>query len=120
MARFWCKLLLIVFATGIVQEFQFGMNWSTYSRYVGDVFGAPLAMEGLAAFFVESTFPGMWIFRRDRLSPRVRLFCIWMVAIGTSCPRTSSSPRTRGCSIPWVTCSIPRRDARSSRRSGRS
>jgi cytochrome d ubiquinol oxidase subunit I len=87
MARFWGKLLLIVFAlgvaTGIVQEFQFGMNWSSYSRYVGDIFGAPLAIEGLAAFFVESTFLGLWIFGRDRLSPRVHLACIWMVAIGT-------------------------------------
>jgi cytochrome bd ubiquinol oxidase subunit I len=86
MARFWGKLLLISFAlgvaTGIVQEFQFGMNWSTYSRYVGDIFGAPLAMEGLAAFFVESTFLGLWIFGRDRLSPRVHLACIWMVALG--------------------------------------
>ena len=87
MARFWGKLLLIVFAlgvaTGIVQEFQFGMNWSSYSRYVGDIFGAPLAIEGLAAFFVESTFLGLWIFGRDRLSPRVHLACIWMVALGT-------------------------------------
>ena len=87
MARFWGKLLLIVFAlgvaTGIVQEFQFGMNWSTYSRYVGDIFGAPLAMEGLLAFFIESTFLGLWIFGRGRLSPRVHLFCIWMVAFGT-------------------------------------
>jgi cytochrome d ubiquinol oxidase subunit I len=87
MARFWGKLFLIVFAlgvaTGIVQEFQFGMNWSTYSRYVGDIFGAPLAMEGLLAFFVESTFLGLWIFGRDRLSPRLHLACIWMVALGT-------------------------------------
>jgi len=87
MTRFWGKLLLIAFAlgvvTGIVQEFQFGMNWSTYSRYVGDVFGAPLAMEGLAAFFVESTFLGLWIFGRGRMSPRLHLACIWMVAIGT-------------------------------------
>ncbi len=87
MARFWGKLFLISFAlgvaTGIVQEFQFGMNWSDYSRYVGDVFGAPLAIEGLAAFFVESTFLGLWIFGRDRLSPRVHLACIWMVALGT-------------------------------------
>jgi cytochrome d ubiquinol oxidase subunit I len=87
MARFWGKLLLIVFAlgvaTGIVQEFQFGMNWSTYSRYVGDIFGAPLAMEGLLAFFIESTFLGLWIFGRGRLSPRLHLFCIWMVAFGT-------------------------------------
>ena len=59
------------------------MNWSAYSRYVGDVFGAPLAIEGLAAFFVESTFLGLWIFGRDRLSPRVHTACIWMVAFGT-------------------------------------
>jgi cytochrome d ubiquinol oxidase subunit I len=87
MARFWGKLFLISFAlgvaTGIVQEFQFGMNWSSYSRYVGDVFGAPLAIEGLAAFFVESTFLGLWIFGRDRLSPKLHLACIWMVAFGT-------------------------------------
>ena len=70
--RFWGKLMLISFAlgvvTGIVQEFQFGMNWSKYSRFVGDIFGAPLAMEGLAAFFVESTFLGLWIFGWGRLS----------------------------------------------------
>jgi cytochrome d ubiquinol oxidase subunit I len=87
MARFWGKLFLIVFAlgvvTGIVQEFQFGMNWSSYSRYVGDIFGAPLAMEGLLAFFIESTFLGLWIFGRDRMSPRLHLACIWMVAFGT-------------------------------------
>jgi cytochrome d ubiquinol oxidase subunit I len=81
------RLMLISFAvgvvTGIVQEFQFGMNWSEYSRYVGDVFGAPLAMEGLAAFFLESTFIGLWIFGRDRLPPRVHLATIWLVAIGT-------------------------------------
>jgi cytochrome d ubiquinol oxidase subunit I len=87
MTRFWGKLLLISFAlgvaTGIVQEFQFGMNWSGYSRYVGDVFGAPLAIEGLLAFFLESTFLGLWIFGRDRLSPRIHLLCIWMVSVGT-------------------------------------
>ena len=86
MARFWGKLLLIVFAlgvaTGIVQEFQFGMNWSTYSRFVGDVFGAPLAMEGLAAFFLESVFLGLWLFGWDRLSKRVHLATIWAVAVG--------------------------------------
>ena len=60
------------------------MNWSAYSRYVGDVFGGPLAMEGLAAFFLESTFLGLWVFGWDRLSPRVHLFCIWMVALGSS------------------------------------
>ncbi len=69
--------------TGIVQEFQFGMNWSDYSRFVGDVFGAPLALEGLLAFFVESTFIGLWIFGWDRLPKKVHLACIWMVVLGT-------------------------------------
>ena len=77
LTHFFGKLLLINFAlgvvTGIVQEFQFGMNWSGYSRFVGDVFGAPLAMEGLVAFFLESTFLGLWIFGWDRLSKRVHL-----------------------------------------------
>lgn len=86
-ARFWGKLFLVSFAlgvaTGIVQEFQFGMNWSGYSRYVGDVFGAPLAMEALVAFFLESTFLGLWIFGRGRLSPKLHLASIWMVAIGS-------------------------------------
>ncbi|BBG03664.1 MULTISPECIES: cytochrome ubiquinol oxidase subunit I [Pseudonocardia] len=87
MTKFWGKLFLINFAmgvvTGIVQEFQFGMNWSDYSRFVGDVFGAPLAIEGLLAFFLESTFLGLWIFGWDRLSRRVHLACIWLAAIGT-------------------------------------
>jgi cytochrome bd ubiquinol oxidase subunit I len=86
--KFFGKLLLINFAlgvvTGIVQEFQFGMNWSAYSRFVGDVFGAPLAIEGLAAFFIESTFLGLWIFGWDVLSKRVHLVCIWMVAIAVN------------------------------------
>ena len=86
--RFWGKLLLISFAlgvvTGIVQEFQFGMNWSEYSRYVGDIFGAPLAMEGLAAFFVESTFLGLWLFGWGRLSKGVHLATIWAVAGSTA------------------------------------
>ncbi len=71
LTKFFGKLLLINFAigvaTGIVQEFQFGMNWSEYSRFVGDIFGAPLAMEALAAFFIESTFLGLWIFGWDKL-----------------------------------------------------
>ncbi len=87
LTKFWGKLFLVNFAlgvvTGIVQEFQFGMNWSDYSRFVGDVFGAPLAIEGLAAFFLESTFLGLWIFGWNRLSPRIHLLSIWMVAIGT-------------------------------------
>jgi cytochrome d ubiquinol oxidase subunit I len=69
--------------TGIVQEFQFGMNWSAYSRFVGDVFGAPLAIEALVAFFLEATFLGLWIFGWDRLPKLVHLGCIWAVAIGT-------------------------------------
>lgn len=87
MAKFWGKLFLINFAvgvvTGILQEFQFGMNWSEYSRFVGDVFGAPLAVEALLAFFLESTFIGLWIFGWDRLSKKVHLLCIWLVSIGT-------------------------------------
>ncbi|SDN28955.1 cytochrome ubiquinol oxidase subunit I [Allokutzneria albata] len=87
MTKFWGKLMLINFAmgvvTGIVQEFQFGMNWSAYSRFVGDVFGAPLAMEGLLAFFVESTFLGLWIFGWDRLSKRVHLACAWAFSLAT-------------------------------------
>ena len=71
-------------ATGIVQEFQFGMNWSEYSRFVGDIFGAPLAMEGLVAFFFESTFLGLWIFGWGRLPKLVHLACIWIVAIGVN------------------------------------
>ena len=70
-------------ATGLVQEFQFGMNWSVYSEFVGDVFGAPLAIEGLAAFMLESTFLGLWIFGWDRLSPRVHLATVWLFALGT-------------------------------------
>ena len=85
--RFFGKLLLINFAlgvaTGIVQEFQFGMNWSEYSRFVGDIFGAPLAFEALLAFFLESTFLGLWIFGKNRLSPRLHNMCIWLLAIGT-------------------------------------
>jgi cytochrome d ubiquinol oxidase subunit I len=85
--KFWGKLFLINFAmgvvTGIVQEFQFGMNWSAYSRYVGDIFGAPLAIEGLLAFFLESTFLGLWIFGWDRLPKRLHLACIWIVSVGT-------------------------------------
>ncbi|WP_297700348.1 cytochrome ubiquinol oxidase subunit I [Mycobacterium sp.] len=82
------KLFLINFAigvaTGIVQEFQFGMNWSEYSRFVGDIFGAPLAMEGLFAFFFESTFIGLWIFGWSRLPKLLHLACIWVVAIGVN------------------------------------
>ncbi|GAA2064740.1 cytochrome ubiquinol oxidase subunit I [Streptomyces albiaxialis] len=85
--KFWGKLFLINIAmgvvTGIVQEFQFGMNWSDYSRFVGDVFGAPLAFEALIAFFFESTFIGLWIFGWDKLPKKLHLATIWMVSIGT-------------------------------------
>ncbi len=85
--KFFGKLFLINFAigvvTGIVQEFQFGMNWSSYSRFVGDIFGAPLAMEGLLAFFLESTFLGLWIFGWDRLPKKIHLATIWLASFGT-------------------------------------
>ncbi len=88
LTRFFGTLFLVNFAmgivTGIVQEFQFGMNWSDYSRFVGDVFGAPLAIEGLLAFFMESTFLGLWIFGWDRLKPAVHLMTIWLAALGTA------------------------------------
>ena len=87
LARFFGSLLLINVAvgvvTGLIQEFEFGMNWSAYSRLVGNVFGGPLAMEGLAAFFLESTFLGIWIFGWNRLSKKAHLACIWLVAAGT-------------------------------------
>src|ERR1700739_98174 len=88
LTKFFGKLFLINFAigvaTGIVQEFQFGMNWSAYSRFVGDILCAPLAMEGRAAFFFESTFLGLWIFGWSRLPKLVHLACIWIVAIAVN------------------------------------
>lgn len=88
LTKFWGKLFLINFAmgvvTGIVQEFQFGMNWSEYSRFVGDIFGAPLAIEALLAFFLESTFLGIWIFGWKKLSPKLHAATIWLVAIGSN------------------------------------
>ena len=87
LTRFFGTLLVINVAigvvTGLVQEFQFGMNWSAYSRLVGNIFGAPLAMEGLAAFFLESTFLGLWLFGWDKLPRRVHLATIWAVSLGT-------------------------------------
>lgn len=88
MTQFWGKLFLINFAmgvvTGIVQEFQFGMNWAEYSRFVGDIFGAPLAIEALLAFFIESTFLGIWFFGWDKLPRGVHLASIWLVALGSN------------------------------------
>ncbi len=88
MAKFWGHLFLINFAvgvvTGLLQEFQFGLDWANYSKYVGDIFGAPLAIEALAAFFLESTFIGAWTFGWDRLSARAHAVTIWLVALGTT------------------------------------
>lgn len=88
MAKFWGKLFLINFglgvATGLVQEFQFGMNWSEYARFMGDIFGAPLALEALTAFYLESVFIGVWLFGWDRLSKKVHLLSIWLVAFSSN------------------------------------
>src|SRR6185437_10144542 len=87
LTKFFGTLFLINFAigvaTGLVQEFEFGMNWSVYSRLVGNVFGAPLAVEGLAAFALEATFLGLWIFGWNRLSPRLHLATLWVAVLGT-------------------------------------
>jgi cytochrome d ubiquinol oxidase subunit I len=88
MTKFWGKLFVINFAmgvvTGIVQEFQFGMNWSEYARFVGDIFGAPLAIEALLAFFLESIFIGVWLFGWDKLSKQAHAVSIWLVAIASN------------------------------------
>ena len=87
MVKYWGKLFLINFSmgvvTGLVQEFQFGMNWSNYSRYVGDIFGVPLAIEALLAFFLESTFLGIWVFGWEKVSKKIHLLSIWIVSIAT-------------------------------------
>ncbi len=87
LAKFFGKLFTINFAlglaTGIVQEFQFGMNWSDYSRFVGDIFGAPLAIEALLAFFLESTFLGLWIFGWGKIPEKLHAATMWLVHIGT-------------------------------------
>src|SRR3954451_7177538 len=86
MTTFFGRLFLINFAvgvvTGIVQEFQFGMNWSEYSRFVGNIFGVPLALEVLMAFFLESTFLGLWIFGWDKLPRGLHATTMWLVHIG--------------------------------------
>jgi cytochrome d ubiquinol oxidase subunit I len=88
MTKFWGKLFLINFAlgvvTGITLEFQFGMNWAEYSRYVGDIFGAPLAIEATLAFFLESVFIGVWIFGWDKVSKTFHAVSIWIVALATN------------------------------------
>ncbi|MEF9936257.1 MAG: cytochrome ubiquinol oxidase subunit I [Carnobacterium sp.] len=87
MAKFWGHIFLLSFAvgvvTGIIQEFQFGMNWSDYSRFVGDIFGAPLAVEALLAFFMESTFIGLWMFGWDKFNKKLHLAFIWLVVFGS-------------------------------------
>ena len=88
LVKFFGTIFLINFAmgvvTGIVQEFHFGMNWSEYARFMGDIFGAPLALEALTAFFIESTFIGVWIFGWDKLSEKMHCLCIWLVAFGSN------------------------------------
>ena len=102
LTKFFGTLLVINVAvgvvTGLVQEFQFGMNWSSYSRFVGDVFGAPLAMEGLAAFFLESVFLGLWLFGWNRLPRRIHLATSGRSPPAARCRPRSSWPPTRGCS----------------------
>ncbi|WP_291493851.1 cytochrome ubiquinol oxidase subunit I, partial [Desulfurella sp.] len=88
MADFWAKLFAINFvigvASGIVMEFEFGTNWSNYARFVGDIFGAPLAAEGVFAFFLESTFLGLYLVGKNRLSRFMRFFSFLMVAFGST------------------------------------
>jgi len=88
MTKFWGKLFLINFAlgvvTGITMEFQFGMNWSEYSRYVGDIFGAPLAIEATLAFFLESVFIGVWIFGWNKISKKAHMVTIWLASVATN------------------------------------
>ena len=91
--------------TGIVQEFQFGMNWSEYSRYVGDIFGAPLAIEALLAFFLESTaFLGVWIFGEGKVPEKVHLATIWLAAIGWNSFRAVDPTRQRLDAAPGWLC----------------
>ena len=99
MAKFWGKIFLINFAvgvvTGITLEFQFGTNWSRYSKYVGDIFGSLLAIEATVAFFLESTFLAVWVFGWNRLSPRLHCLCIWLVAVASSLSRLVDPDRQR-------------------------
>lgn len=87
MVKFWGNIMLLSFAvgvvTGLIQEFQFGMNWSDYSRFVGDIFGAPLACEALISFFMESTFIGLWMFTWDKVSAKIHALFVWLVVIGS-------------------------------------
>ena len=106
LTRFFGTLLVINVAigvvTGIVQEFQFGMNWGAYSRLVGNIFGAPLAMEGLAAFFLESTFLGLWLFGWDKLPKRIHLLTIWAVSAGSALSRGNICACSAGSTLPKI------------------
>jgi len=99
MTKFWGKLFLINFAmgvaTGLLMEFQFGMNWSEYCRFMGDIFGAPLAIEALLAFYLESVFLGVWIFGWDKLPKGLHAGVAWLVAIGSNLSALNSR---------WATC----------------
>ena len=104
LTRFFGTILVINVTigvvTGLVPEFEFGMNGGAYSRLVGNIFGAPLAMEGLGAFFPESTFLGLWPFGWDKLPRQVHLLTIWLVAFGSAFRRCSSSgSRPPGCAV---------------------
>jgi cytochrome d ubiquinol oxidase subunit I len=110
--KFWGKLFLINFAigvaTGIVQEFQFGMNWSEYSRFMGDIFGAPLAIEALLAFYIESVFIGVWIFGWEKLSPAGHCVVAWLVVPSFCLPWSRSVTHSHTCSrcrVSHNTCS---------------
>ena len=112
MTRFWGKLFGINFAlgvtTGLTMEFEFGTNWSYYSHYVGDVFGAPLAIEGLMAFFLESTFIGLFFLGWEKLSKRKHLTVTFFTALGSISPRCGFLSPTAGCRTPSARCSRPR------------
>lgn len=112
MVKFWGKLFGINFAlgvtTGLTMEFQFGTNWAYYSHYVGDIFGAPLAIEGLMAFFLESTFIGLFFFGWDRLSKLQHLTVTWRWQLARTFRRCGSSSPTAGCRTRWVPSSTSR------------
>ena len=112
LAFFWTKVYGLIFAlgvaTGVVQEFEFGMNWADYSRFVGNVFGSLLAAEGVFAFFLEGGFLGLMLFGGNRLGPRLWFFATFMVVVRapTSAPSGSSWP-TPGCRRPRASRSSP-------------
>ncbi len=110
-AKFWMKLFGINFAigvaTGLILEFEFGTNWSNYSWFVGDIFGAPLAIEGILAFFMEATFIAVMFFGWDKVSKRFHLASTWLTVWGPQYLLGGFSWRTHGCRIRWVWSLIP-------------